>query len=129
MKSMARLVSLITCCAVLVCATSALAGENTFRETFEDAFYGGAAGTLVGAALLAFAKKPANHLDDLGYGAATGVLAGAAYGVAKSAQSLAQVEKGNVKFAMPTIYPELADSSQSHQTTVTWRANLVRGTF
>jgi len=129
MKSTARLVSLITCCAVLATAVPAFAGDSAFLDMFEDACYGGAAGALVGAALLAFAKKPADHLDDMGYGAASGVLVGAVYGVAKSAKSLAQTDKGVVRFAMPTVYPDVSDSLSSRQTYITWRASLLRGTF
>ena len=130
MKSkLVRVISLITCCAMLASAAPAFAGDNTFRDIFEDAFYGGAAGALVGAALLAFTKKPANHLDYMGYGAATGVLVGSAYGVVKSAKSLAEIDSGNIKFAMPTIIPDLSDSTDSRQTSITWRASLLRGTF
>jgi len=129
MKSAARLITLITCCAMLTSAASAFASDNAFREVFEDAFYGGAAGALVGAALLAFTKKPADHLDYLGYGAASGVLVGSAYGVAKSARSLAQIDKGSIKFALPTVLPDLTESPATRQTTITWRAELLRGTF
>ena len=129
MKSTARLISLITCCAMLASAAPAFADDNTFRDVFEDALYGGAAGALVGAALLAFTKKPANHLDYMGYGAASGVLVGTAYGVVKSARSLAQIENGIIRFAMPTVIPDLSDSPASRQTNITWRASLLRGTF
>jgi len=129
MKSMARFISLIICCAMLASAATAFASDNAFRDIFEDAFYGGAAGALVGAALLAFTKKPANHLDYLGYGAASGVLVGSVYGVVKSASSLAQIDNGIVRFAMPTVFPDLSDSPASRQTNITWRASLLRGTF
>lgn len=129
MKSMARLISLITCCAILASAASAFASDNAFREIFEDAFYGGAAGALVGAALLAFTKKPANHLDYMGYGAASGVLVGSAYGVVKTASSLAQIDNGIIRFAMPTVLPDFSDSPATRQTNITWRAALLRGTF
>ena len=128
MKFLARLISLIICCAMLASAP-AFASDNAFRDVFEDAFYGGAAGALVGAALLAFTKKPANHLDYMGYGAASGVLVGSVYGVAKSARSLAQMDNGIIRFAMPTILPDFGDSQVSHQTNITWRASLFRGTF
>ncbi|MDR3579172.1 MAG: hypothetical protein P4L44_04320 [Oryzomonas sp.] len=129
MKTTARLISLITCCAMLASAVPAFASDNAFRDIFEDAFYGGAAGTLVGTALLAFTRKPANHLDYIGYGAASGVLVGSVYGVVKSAKSLAQIDNGVIKFAMPTVFPDLSDSPASRQTNITWRASLLRGTF
>jgi hypothetical protein len=129
MKSTARLISLITCCAMLASAAPALASDNVFRDVFEDAFYGGAAGALVGAALLAFTRKPANHLDYMGYGAASGVLVGSAYGLVTSARSLAQLDNGIIRFAMPTVLPDFSDSPASRQTNITWRAALLRGTF
>jgi hypothetical protein len=113
----------------LTTATAAFASDNTFREIFQDAFYGGAVGTLVGAALLAFTKKPADHLDYMAYGAASGVLVGAAFGVTKSARSLAELDNGRVRIAMPTIIPDLVESPVTRQTTITWRADLLRGTF
>ena len=129
MKQIARPIVLLTLMALLATAATTCAEENAFRETFKDAFYGGAAGTLVGLALTAFTKKPADHMDYLAYGAAGGVLAGAAYGVAKSARSLAEIENGKVKFAVPRIMPDLTESPASHQTIITWRADLLRGTF
>ena len=129
MKSMARIISLFSCCAMLASAAPAFADDNAFRDVFEDALYGGAAGTLVGAALLAFTRKPANHLDYMGYGAASGVLVGSAYGVVISARSLAQIDHGIIRFAMPTVFPDFSDSPASRQTNITWRASLLRGTF
>jgi hypothetical protein len=129
MKMIPRLTALLTLCAMLASASVACADDNIFRETFQDAFYGGAVGTLVGVALLAFTKKPADHLDYMAYGAATGILAGAAFGAVKATRSLATVENGNVRIAMPTFIPDLVDAPLSKQTIICWRANLLRGTF
>ncbi|BCS52271.1 hypothetical protein [Geobacter sp. SVR] len=128
MNRFARIVSLLTL-ASLLSATFALADDNAVQDTFKSALYGGALGTLVGGALLIFTKKPGNHLDYLGYGAAAGVLAGTAYGVAKSVRALASIENGKFKMAMPTIIPDLVESPNSKTTTITWRADLLRGTF
>jgi hypothetical protein len=129
MKFFPRLAALLTLCAMFASASVACADDNVFRETFQDAFYGGAVGALVGAAILAFTKKPADHLDYMAYGAATGILAGAAYGLTKSARSLATIENGNVKIAMPTLIPDLVESPSLKQTVICWRANLIHGTF
>ncbi|HEY3307689.1 MAG TPA: hypothetical protein VGJ93_04485 [Desulfuromonadaceae bacterium] len=129
MQKIKRVACLITLMSFLTTATAAFASDNTFREIFQDAFYGGAVGTLVGAALLAFTKKPADHLDYMAYGAASGVLVGAAFGVTKSARSLAELDNGRVRIAMPTIIPDLVESPVTRQTTITWRADLLRGTF
>lgn len=129
MKRIVRLISLLTLMSMLTGASTAFADDNAFRETFQDAFYGGAVGALVGAALMTFTKKPADHLDYMGYGAAAGILAGTAYGVAKSARTLASINNGNIKITMPTIIPDLVESPSSRQTTISWRAELLRGTF
>ena len=129
---MGRFKKIIACTTLvtLFCvSTSAFAEENAFRDTFQSAFYGGAVGALVGAALLVFTKKPADHLDYMGFGAAAGVLAGTAYGVAKSSRALATIENGFFKMAMPTIIPDLVESPVTKQTTVAWRADILRGTF
>lgn len=129
MKRLPLIVTLLALTFVLLSQSLALASDNAFKEVFQDAFYGGAAGTLVGAALMAFTKKPADHLDYMGYGAAGGILAGAAFGLAKSARSLAEIDNGRVRIAMPTIIPDLVESQGTRQTTITWRADILRGTF
>lgn len=129
MKRTVKLASILTIISLLTGASSALADENALRDTFQSAFYGGAVGALVGAALMAFTKKPADHLENMGIGAAAGVLAGTVFGVAKSARTLASIDNGNIKITMPTITPDLVESPASKQTIVTWRADILRGTF
>ncbi len=129
MKLKLKLASILTIISLLTGASSALADENALRDTFQSAFYGGAVGALVGAALMAFTKKPADHLENIGIGAAAGVLAGTVYGVARSARTLASIDNGNIKITMPTITPDLVESPSSKQTIVAWRADLLRGTF
>ena len=109
--------------------SSAFAGDDTIREVFTDAFYGAAIGGLVGGAIMVFQKKPFDHANFIAYGAASGVLVGTAFGLAKSARAFAEVENGRVKVAFPTVTPELVVSPGSSQTTVAWKADLVRGTF
>ncbi|RNC70372.1 MAG: hypothetical protein ED859_06040 [Desulfuromonadales bacterium] len=96
---------------------------------FRNSFYGGLAGGLVGAALLAFTEKPGNHLDYIGYGAAAGVIAGAAYGVVKSTRALAEVENGKVKLAMPTILPDYIPAGARGEGGVVLMAEVLRGKF
>lgn len=129
MKRFNRIIALMTLVSILSVSTSAFAEENAFRDTFQSAFYGGAVGALVGAALMVFTKKPADHLDYMGFGAAAGVLAGTAYGVVKSSRSLASIDNGNLKIAMPTIIPDLVESPVTRQMTVSFRADILRGTF
>ena len=114
---------------MLVAATSACADDNAFRDTFLSAFYGGAVGTLVGASLLVFVHKPADHLDYMGFGAAAGVMAGTAFGIGKATRALASIENGKIKIAVPIIIPDLTESPATKQTVVSFRANILQGTF
>jgi hypothetical protein len=113
----------------LFLATPCLAADNAFKTFFQDAFYGGLTGGLVGAAVLAFTKQPGKHLDYIGYGAAGGVLVGAAYGAITTTRSLAELENGEVKFSMPTIIPEIREANSKGQTAIMATAQLFRGTF
>lgn len=129
MKFFTRLTTLLTLFTLLTGTSTAFAADNVFREMFQDAFYGGAVGTLVGAAIMAFTSKPGNHLDYMAYGAAAGVLTGATYGLAHSVRALATIENGKVKIAVPMIIPDVVDAPSSKQTVICWRANLLSGTF
>ncbi|MDA8430633.1 MAG: hypothetical protein M0T70_15370 [Geobacteraceae bacterium] len=129
MNRFKKVAALMTLASILCASTSAFAEDNAFRDTFQSAFYGGAVGALVGAALLAFARKPADHLDYMGIGAAAGVLAGTAYGVGKATRALASIENGTFKMAIPTVIPDLTESPTSKQMAVSWRADILRGTF
>ncbi len=105
MKTTARLISLITCCAMLVSAAPAFADDNAFRDIFEDAFYGGAAGVLVGAACW---PSPGNRpITWITW--AMGLLpvfwSDPSMAWSNRPDSLAQIDNGIVRFAMPTVYP------------------------
>ena len=110
-------------------ATPCLAEENAFKSVFQDIFYGALSGGLVGAAVLAFSKHPGRHLDYVGYGAAGGALIGAAYGAVMTTKSLAEMENGEVKFAMPTIIPEIREANSKGRTSIVATAELFRGRF
>jgi len=129
MKRFRGIVAVMTLAAIVCSSTSAFADENVFRDTFQSAFYGAGIGALVGAALMVFTKKPVDHLDYMGFGAAAGVLAGTAYGIGKATRALASIENGSVKIAMPTLIPDLVESPSTKQTVVSWRADILRGTF
>ena len=129
MKQLRKLVAVMTLVSLLSTASSAFAGDDALREVFTDAFYGAGIGALIGGAFMIFTKHPEDHFMNFAYGAASGVLVGTAYGLAKSARAFAEVENGRVKVAFPTVIPELVVSSASGQTTVAWKADLIRGTF
>lgn len=120
---------MLTLVMLISSAGNALADDNSFRETFRSALYGGAAGGLVGAALMVFTRKPANHLDYIAYGAASGIIAGTVYGVVKTSRSLAEYENGKVRFAVPAVIPDITENPATRQTNITWRTSLFSGTF
>lgn len=129
MKRIRQIVAIMALITTLTTASSSWADDVSLREVLQDAFYGAGIGAIVGGALMVFTKKPADHLDYIAYGAALGILAGTAYGLAKSARPLAEIENGKVKFAVPTIIPDLVESPSTRQTTVMWHAKILRGTF
>lgn len=130
MKSIKRAMVLFLACGLLLSwNSSSYASDNTFRDTFESSFYAGLLGALVGGALLAFTNNPNDHLDYIVYGGAGGVLLGAGYGVIKSTKSLAEYDNGKIKFAVPTIIPELRESVATGQTSLAFNAQLIRGKF
>ncbi|QEM69069.1 hypothetical protein FO488_13475 [Geobacter sp. FeAm09] len=105
-----KIVSMIVISSLLLGAIPASAVDQALQETFQDALYGVMIGTLVGGATVAFTKKPAKHLVNFGIGAGCGAIGGTIFGLAKAVKTLAEVEDGKVKFAMPTIVPEFVDS-------------------
>jgi len=129
MKRVQRAIAGITLVTLLTTTTSAFAENNAFRETFQDALYGGAIGSLVGAAFMVFTKKPADHFENIGYGAAAGVLVGTTYGVAKSARAMASIENGNLKMAFPTVLPVVTEDPSNKKMTMSLQANILQGTF
>lgn len=127
---MTNLKRIITLVLSALCVSSwsmpCYAAENDIKEIFQSAVYGGLTGVVVGASVLAFAHKPADHLDYMGYGGAVGVLAGTAFGIFKTSRALAEVENGKVKLGMPTIMPGLDGSAGRG---MVFTAALVRGKF
>ena len=129
MIKMKKIIAVMTVVSLFSTVSSVFAADDTIREVFTDAFYGAAIGGLIGGALMVFTDKPSDHLKYISYGAASGVIAGTAYGLVKSARAFAEVENGRVKWAFPTITPELIVSPDEKRTTVAWKADLIRGTF
>ena len=120
---------LMTAVLLTTCVVPCSASDSAVRDLFENVFYGGMVGTLVGGSLLAFTRKPADHLNYISVGAATGVLGGVAYSVAKSTRALVSIENGDVKLAMPTVLPELQDNGTKGAASVMLKAELIRGKF
>jgi drug/metabolite transporter (DMT)-like permease len=130
MKQGHRMTAVILAVSCLLCwSVPSFAADSAFREVFEDSLYGGLSGALVGAAIMAFTHKPGQHLDYIYYGGAGGVLVGAGFGLVKATRSLAEVEDGKVRFAIPTVIPEFQEASSRGGQSVAFRAELLRGTF
>jgi hypothetical protein len=105
------------------------AAETAFKEVFQDALYGGMAGTLIGAAVMAFTKRTGEHLDYMGYGAAGGALVGAAVGLTLINRSLAELDKGKVKFAIPVVIPDFKDANGKGAGEIVLNTELLSGKF
>jgi hypothetical protein len=107
----------------------AAAAESSVKVIFEDAFYGGVVGCLLGAATIVFTHNRSEHLGNIAYGGAVGVFAGTGFGVYKSTtSSLVEIDNGKVKFAMPTVMPEIVEKGNG-QLVLAVRAGLLRGSF
>ncbi len=130
MKRRNRVTAVILAVSCLLCwSVPSFGADSAFREVFEDSLYGGLSGALVGAAIMAFTHKPGQHLDYIYYGGAGGVLVGAGFGLIKASKSLAEVQDGKVRFALPTVIPSLQDTNGRGGQTLAFRADLLRGTF
>ena len=123
---MRKLTITITAVLLTVWSVPCHAVESTFKGIFTDSLYGGLTGTLVWAAVMAFAKKPVDHLDSIGYGAAVGILAGAAFGVGKA---LVEIDNGKVKISMPTVIPDIQETNNKVKMPILITAELLRGRF
>ncbi|HEU0265900.1 MAG TPA: hypothetical protein VFR01_09255 [Geobacterales bacterium] len=130
MKNVKRITVVIAALTFLaVLPTTRCYAESPLAPVVEDGFYGAVIGVLVGGAMIAFTHKPEDHLDYVGYGAAIGTLGGIVFGVADVSRSFAQIDNGKVRFAIPTIIPEIGDKTSHGETPIIITAQLVKGTF
>ena len=130
MKKYKRMVTRALSFIILIIWTAPCsAAESAFKEVFQDAMYGGVTGTLIGAAVMAFTKRMGDHLDYMGYGAAGGAIVGAAVGLTLINRSLAEVENGKVKFAIPAIIPDFKDENPKGESEFAINAELLSGKF
>ncbi|HTP64053.1 MAG TPA: hypothetical protein VMJ66_01585 [Geobacteraceae bacterium] len=131
MKKIIRLLTMVFAALLpITWAVPCFAEDSAFKEIFQDSLYGGLAGSLIGAAVMAFTKRPANHLEYLGYGAAGGVIAGAAIGAVRFSKSVAEVDpEGKVKFAIPIIIPDFREPNSKRQSAVVINTELLSGKF
>jgi hypothetical protein len=109
---------------VPVASSHGAAAESSLKPVLTDAVYGGIIGSLIGAAALVFTEKPGDHLEFVPVGAAIGVLGGTAFGVGRA---LMEVDRGRVRFSLPTVIPEISEKSSG--TSITFVASLIQGKF
>jgi ABC-type Fe3+ transport system permease subunit len=129
MNTIVRTVSLVLSLVLSFCwAAPCRAAENAFKGAgaFADSMYGGLSGSLVGAAVMAFANKPAENLDYMAYGAATGVMVGAAYNIGKA---LVVMENGKAKWPFPIVIPDVRDTNSNGKTPIVFMAEVLHGKF
>ena len=110
----------------ITCGSVSASETNLAGKMFIDGFLGGLVGTMIGGATMLLTHHPSDHTDNLRYGAGIGVIAGSIYGVADYAydRSVARVEDGKVKFAMPSVMPEVGQKGDLRVV-----ATLVSGKF
>jgi hypothetical protein len=108
---------------------SVSAAEVRLKETVKDSLYGCLAGGLVGVAVLAFTRRPGDHLNYMAFGAAGGAVAGAAVSVLSAPKALAELENGEVKLSVPTVIPDIGDPNSKGQRPIVITAELFRGQF
>ena len=118
-------VLVITISGNLACFAS---DESRSSEIFKDAMIGGLAGGLVGAAMLAFTRKPGQHLEYMAYGTAGGTVAGGAYGLFKEQTSLIAIKGDKISIDVPLIMPDDQEKG-TRGTNVTIMAELISGKF
>ena len=124
MNSLMRKMSMVLSVLMSVCwVVPCRAAENAVNGVLAD---GGLSGSLVGAAVMAFANKPAENLDYMAYGAATGVMVGAAYSIGKA---MVVMENGNTKWSIPIVIPDVRDTNSNGKTPVVFMAEVLRGKF
>ncbi len=116
-----KLVATLIVAVFLGASTPAFAEDNTMRKTFQNAYYGGLVGALIGAAAMVLTDEPEDHWDYIAKGAALGVIGGTAYGLSKDTImiSAAEVEDGKLKLSVPTVvsgasYDDATRRKESH---------------
>ncbi|MBI3807160.1 MAG: hypothetical protein HY281_06545 [Nitrospirae bacterium] len=100
-------VFLILAMVVFSAGRAGAAEDHGLENIFKDAYYGAAIGGILGAAVMVFTDRPADHFNYIAYGLAGGVIAGTVYGMANQTRSLADMESGKLTFRLPR--PEIQE--------------------
>jgi len=124
-RKIRKIISMITITAILFGSIPAFAGDDTLLDTLQDSIYGVLIGTLIGGATVPFARKPADHLINIGIGAGVGAIGGAVFGLTKAVKTLVEIEDSRVRFALPTVIPEFEDSPSVSSGKVAFTVGLI----
>lgn len=112
--------------AELLPAASVYAGSrDSLSEVVMDGLYGGLAGTLIGAATLAFVDKASEHEDHIKIGAGAGIILGSIYGTVRVSRALVEIKDGTIVAHTPTILP----GASLQRGGLLWNVNLFQITF
>jgi len=117
---MIKKISIIAVLLIMIFQGAAFAMETEGDIIFRDSLYGAAIGGLLGVAIYAI---DANHFGEkIGGGVLVGTLGGLFYGLSET-RSLAEIENGKIKFAVPT--PEIQKTNSGTQ----YSASLLSAKF
>jgi hypothetical protein len=117
---MIKKISIIAVLLIMIFQGAAFAMETEGDVIFRDSLYGAAIGALLGVAVYAI---DANDLGEkVGGGVLVGTLGGLFYGLHET-RSLAEIEDGKVKFAVPT--PAIQKTNSGTQ----YSASLLKAKF
>lgn len=115
---------------LVLSAPSVSCGRDVFDTTLKGSVYGGAVGALIGAALMIFTDKPADHWNYVAYGAGAGVIAGAAIGIATSSRAMIEVTDKKVALNIPEVTAEIAGKDRlTGRTDVAGKMNIFQYRF
>lgn len=81
---------------------------------------------------MTLADKPFDNWGYIATGAGVGLMLGMTVGFGKTMftkRAAAEIDNKGIKFALPTISPDLEASSTPRLAAVTWRMDIVKGTF
>lgn len=131
MKCAVRAVCVLVLASLLF-GTSTAGAEDAYEKILKDSLYGSVFGGLLGAACMTLTDKPFDHWGYIGTGAGVGLMLGMTLGFGSSMftkRAAAEIDNKGVNFALPTISPDLDASSPTRLASITWRMDIVKGTF
>ena len=128
MRQTALIIFLLCHLTMLNAIPAALAEEINYGLTLVNPLFGATDGTLVGQAVIAFNRKPSDDINKL-VDAPLPAISFPSGSIAKTTLGFDWFGKSNIRITMPKIIPSIFESPVTRQTTITWRAEILCGTF